>query len=75
METVRVEGSTGINTRSNRWPTLATTSISNSRSTPADEKSRRTQVFKRLRNFSTISFILIYNRYSEVFMVVQVGFI
>ncbi|CAF4467729.1 unnamed protein product, partial [Adineta steineri] len=41
---VRIEGATGLINRSNRWPILAPTSISNNRQSTADERARRCQV-------------------------------
>ncbi|CAF1390029.1 unnamed protein product [Adineta steineri] len=40
---VRIEGATGLINRSNRWPILAPTSISNNRQSTADERARRCQ--------------------------------
>ena len=50
----RYDGSTN---RSNRYPTLTQTQISNNRLNTTDEKARRSQVFKNLLN---IRFLLFY---------------
>ena len=52
---VRFEGSNGMSNRQNRWPILTTTQNPNSRLTVAEEKARRSQVFRRSRNFISAS--------------------
>jgi hypothetical protein len=74
-EVVRYEGSNGTNNRQNRWPTLTQTQISNGGRLPtSEEKTRRSQVFMKLRNFISSSFIIISSKYLELFMD-QVGWI
>ncbi len=73
-EVVRYEGSNGTNNRQNRWPTVTQTQISNGRLPTSEEKTRRSQVFMKLRNFISSSFIIISSKYLELFMD-QVGWI
>jgi hypothetical protein len=52
-EPIRLEGPNGVGNRSNRWPVLTTTTAPsiNSRLAAADEKARRSQVFKGIEEF------------------------
>lgn len=52
-EPIRLEGPNGVSHRSNRWPVLTTTTAPsiNSRLAAADEKARRSQVFKGIEEF------------------------
>ena len=70
----RYEGSNGANNRSNRWPTLSQTQISNGRVTTADEKVRRSQVYRKEKKVSlTILFNITYSFYSKIF-IIEVGY-